>query len=313
MVLAVFFAPGAQPAQAQTTIWSATLTVTDTAGGGQTLGCENPTAGRSCSSTSVLTDDDFTYGGVQYEVVWIRLFTNSGFLQFQLNKAIPADLKAALTLHVGSSQFPLAIAALTESGKRASWGSTGLTWSVGDTVSLSLVEPPPKPTVSLSASPSMVDEGSPVTITATLSEGLSSRVTIPLVITDGSAEVGDHGALRSITISAGETAGTGTIATRQDADTRDETFTVSLGTVPPELAAGSPSSVEITIRDDDVRVPSVPRIPIDDSQQLPAHQRGPYCYVGAGNSETEYVRYPDGRIVETERQSDAIRSMFACD
>ena len=171
----------------------------------------------------------------------------------------------------------------------------------------------PTPTVSLSASPGTVDEGSPVTITATLSEALSSRVTVPLTITAGSAEAGDHGSLASITISSGATAGTGTITTRHDADIRDETFTVSLGTLPPELAAGSPSSVEITIRDDDAPLPSVPRIEIDFSLQLPAHQRGPYCYIGAGNAETEYVRYPDGRIAETRRASDAIRSMFACD
>ena len=171
----------------------------------------------------------------------------------------------------------------------------------------------PTPTVSLSASPGTVDEGSPVTITATLSEALSSRVTVPLTITAGSAEAGDHGSLASITISSGATAGTGTITTRHDADIRDETFTVSLGTLPPELVAGSPSSVEITIRDDDAPLPTVPRIEIDFSLQRPAHQRGPYCYIGAGNAETEYVRYPDGRIAETRRASDAIRSMFACD
>ena len=305
MALAAFFAPGAQPAQAQTTtVWSATLTVQQVTSG--QLGCTIAIPGKECSSTSILTDDDFTYGAVDYEAQAVLLIGSTLYLT--LSKAIPTDL----SLDVGGTPFPVASATIANSGRGAQWSNSGLSWSVGDTVSLSLTVPS-NPTVSLSASPSTVDEGSPVTITATLSEALSSRVTIPLVITDGSAEAGDHGALRSITISAGETAGTGTIATRHDADTRDETFTVSLGTVPPELVAGSPSSVEITIRDDDVRVPSVPRIPIDEDQQLPAHQRGPYCYVGAGNSDTEYVRYPDGRIVETERQSDAIRSMFACD
>ena len=181
-------------------------------------------------------------------------------------------------------------------------------------------------TVSLSASPIRVDEGEPVTVTARLSSALEEDVTIPLVITDDTAEPGDHGTLASITISSGATFGTGTITTRQDADIRDETFKVSLGTLPPELVAGSPSSVTITIVDGDVPLPTLPRLPIDFSQQRPANERqptgegagDPFCYIGAGTSDennngTEYIRYPDGRIEETTRQSDAIRSMYACD
>ena len=111
--------------------------------------------------------------------------------------------------------------------------------------------PPPTPSVSLSASPNPLDEGQPVTVTAQLSEVLSNSVTIPLELTAGSAESGDFGALASITISGGRTTGTGTIPTVDDADTDDETFTVSLGTLPTEVTAGNPSSVEVTIRDGD--------------------------------------------------------------
>ncbi len=106
------------------------------------------------------------------------------------------------------------------------------------------------PTVTLSASPT-VAEGSSVTVTATLSAALSSSVTIPLTITDGTAEPEDHGTLTGITIASGATNGTGTITTAQDSDTDDETFTVALGTLPSEVTAGSPRSVQITIRDDD--------------------------------------------------------------
>ena len=192
---------------------------------------------------------------------------------------------------------------------------------------------PTQPTVSISASPTDVDEGSPVTVTLTLSEALSSSVTVPLTITDGSAEPRDHGRLASITIPANSTTATGTITTRHDSDIRDETFTVSLGTLssetgtvslealPPELAAGSPSSVEITILDDDYPIDTVPDLPIDYSKQRPASERQPtgegagssFCYLGSGNGTTEYIRYSDGRIAETTKQSDAIRSMFACD
>ena len=109
---------------------------------------------------------------------------------------------------------------------------------------------PLPPTVRLSASPNPVDEGRPVTVTASLSEALSHDVTIPLVLAPGTAEPGDFGSLASITITGGQTTGAGTISTVMDADPDDETFTVSLGALPPEVTAGDPSFVEVTIRDD---------------------------------------------------------------
>ena len=112
------------------------------------------------------------------------------------------------------------------------------------------------PTVSLSASPNPVAEGSTVTVTATLSAALGSNVTIPVTITDNSAEPADHGTLTSIAINSGATTGTGTITTAQDADGNDETFTVALGSsLPAGVTAGTPSSVQITIRDDDTSSP----------------------------------------------------------
>ena len=104
------------------------------------------------------------------------------------------------------------------------------------------------PEVSLSASPNPVAEGSSVTVTAALSRALSNAVTIPVTVTQGTAESDDHGTLASITVSAGATSGTGTITTAQDADSDDETFTVALGSLPPAVTAGSPSSVQVTIR-----------------------------------------------------------------
>ena len=113
------------------------------------------------------------------------------------------------------------------------------------------------PTVSLSASPNPVTEGSSVTVTAALSRALTSNVTIPLTITDNSAEPADHGTLASITINSGATSGTGTITTNQDPDEDDETFTVALGSsLPSSVAAGTPSSVQIRITDDDRTSPT---------------------------------------------------------
>ena len=118
--------------------------------------------------------------------------------------------------------------------------------------------PPAAVTVSLSASPTTVDEGGSVTVTATLSTAQTSALTIPVAITDNTADSGDHGTLTSITIAANSATGTGTITTTQDtSDESDETFTVALGTpLPSGITAGSPSSVQITIRDDDTTTPT---------------------------------------------------------
>ena len=107
------------------------------------------------------------------------------------------------------------------------------------------------PTVSLSIAPNPVTEGSAVTVTARLSEVLPSSVTVPLTLTAGTAEAEDYGSLANITVAYGQTTGTGTVSTAQDADEDDETFTVALGTMPSDVTPGSPPSVQVTIRDDD--------------------------------------------------------------
>ena len=107
------------------------------------------------------------------------------------------------------------------------------------------------PTVWLSATPSRVNEGSSVTVTATLSAALDSGVTIPLTVTRNTSEPGDHVALLGIAISSGASSGTGTITTAHDDDTDNETFTVALGMLPPSVTEGAPASAKVTILDDD--------------------------------------------------------------
>lgn len=135
------------------------------------------------------------------------------------------------------------------------------------------------PTVSLSASPNPVTEGSSVTVTATLSNALPSNVMIPVTITDDTAEPADHGTLAGILISSGATTGTGTITTSQDADEDDETFTVALGSMLlPVLETAR--MVQIRISDDDKTFvsgvpPTVPEPPPggDDSTADPNRAR----------------------------------------
>ena len=107
--------------------------------------------------------------------------------------------------------------------------------------------------VSLSATPNPVQEGSPVTVRATLAEALDEAVAVPLTVTRGTSEDGDHGSLASITIPVGGTSATGTITTVEDADGDDETFTVALGSLPADLTAGTASSVRVTITDKGVQ------------------------------------------------------------
>ena len=118
------------------------------------------------------------------------------------------------------------------------------------------------PTVSLSASPNPVREGTSITITATLSRALSSDVTIPVTLLLGSAiDDGDVGTLSSITIRAGETTGTGNLATVADGDSEFEVFTVALGELPPSVEIGIPNSVRITITEGlPTRAPARPSI-----------------------------------------------------
>ena len=177
----------------------------------------------------------------------------------RLNKVVPAGLKSALTLHVGSSQYPLADASLSLSDTQLEWAdSTYSGWSVGDTVSLSLVAPPPPPpTVSLSVGPyDSVTEGSDFYVRATLSEPLPNTVRIPLTLTNHTAEPGDYEYRHDkdkdyIAIVAGQTPNQRWFQTNHDDDADDETFTVALGTLPSPVTAGSPSSVSIRINDDD--------------------------------------------------------------
>ena len=136
VALAALFAPGAQPAQAQsTTVWSATLTVADI-DGGIFFGCSDGGVATSfCNLTSVLTDDDFTYAGAGYDVLLVAVA--GGGLEFVPGTALPADLISHGILDVDGTQFLLSAATLS-SGKNFRWPSSGLSWAAGDTVELRL-------------------------------------------------------------------------------------------------------------------------------------------------------------------------------
>ncbi len=237
------------------TLWSDTLTITNAGADG--LGCIGVGA-TTCSTTDSslnLNDNGVVIDGVRVAIN--RITVNSGTLTVSFGLAPSTKLKT-YSFYVGTTAFALSSATIT--GRQAVWSNTGLSWTAGNTVPLSLRLPqsapttPTIPTVRLSATPSTVAEGTSVTITATLSAALSpsADVVIPLTLTAGSGtDSSDYGTLSSITISSGQTSATGTITTTQDADADNETFTVALGTLPATVTAGSPNSVTITITDKD--------------------------------------------------------------
>ncbi|MDE2978669.1 MAG: hypothetical protein OXU63_14275, partial [Acidobacteriota bacterium] len=116
-----------------------------------------------------------------------------------------------------------------------------------DRVELTIVDKPPA--VSLTAAPNPVEEGAPTTIEARLTKTLGTAVTIPLVVTRGTAEAGDFSAPAGIEIPAGETEASASMSTVADEDDDVETLTVALGALPSPVEAGSPASVSVTISD----------------------------------------------------------------
>ena len=124
------FAPA--PAEAQTTVWSATLTVAEN---GSNPGCDNNVTGAECSSASVLTDDDFTISGTDWQITTISgISTGFGVI---FNR----DVWTALDNYsfcIGTTALAFSSATHPGSNNFAIWSTTAAWWNVGDTVSLSI-------------------------------------------------------------------------------------------------------------------------------------------------------------------------------
>ena len=137
VTFAVLFA-AALPAQAQTTIWSATLTPRTTFSGDPVpLGCDNTSTGnRRCSNSNTLSDD-FTDDGTTYAVT--KFFTRDGVLTFRLDTGATAATQG-LTLVIDGEEFVLKEADQINGGKTQwKWNNTTLGWTAGTDVAVSLV------------------------------------------------------------------------------------------------------------------------------------------------------------------------------
>ena len=119
-------------AEAQAEVWSSTLTVRDSAG---VLGCSNDFANNHCSVH--LSDDDFMHASTDYAILLIFLRTNGRLeITFDTNLATATQ---GLTLNIDGTAFAFEDAdSITADARK--WNSSGLSWSAGDSVSLTLTE-----------------------------------------------------------------------------------------------------------------------------------------------------------------------------
>ena len=121
------------PADNITVVWTATLTPGEIGGG--YFGCSNESS-LTCSSSNRLTDDSFTHDSTTYSIS--DFYLHSGTLELNVGANPSATTIADLTLNVSGSPFPLSDADVN--GSRIEWTNTGLSWTAGTDVTVSLTE-----------------------------------------------------------------------------------------------------------------------------------------------------------------------------
>ena len=117
-------------AEAQTTVWSGTLTVKNSVG---LLGCSNGFGGSHCSD--YLSDDDFTHDSTDYAIhtLWVR---TTGRLELVFDTDLTTATQA-LTLNLDGTAFAFEDADDKGDDFRR-WDNSGLSWIAGETVSATL-------------------------------------------------------------------------------------------------------------------------------------------------------------------------------
>ena len=161
-------------AQAQTTVWSSTLTVRLMFG---TLGCSNGVEDSPCST--YLSDDDFTHDSTDYAITTIWVRTN-GRLEFHLDTDLTTATQA-LTLNIDGTAFAFEDAD-SETSDTRSWNNSGLSWTAGDSVSLTLTEAAPANSAPVFAS---------ATVTREVAENTAAGQNVGAAVTATDADSGD--------------------------------------------------------------------------------------------------------------------------
>ncbi len=144
------------PAQAEVhtvTVWSATLTPKSTLAG-LFAGCDDAESGKECSSTAVLSDNDFTLDGTVYTITVLGFSDSLDELAVNLFQKIPQALRESGELVVGDTVVSMATALDSTAGANRSRqaGDTVttagvLTLNTPVTVSIRIVRQGPAPNV----------------------------------------------------------------------------------------------------------------------------------------------------------------------
>ena len=230
------------------TYWSATLTVQSFGAAGIQRGCDNDQSGAQCSTTSVLTDDDFTYGGTSYEVTEVLQVASDVYFVVKFSKTLPADIKSAASLYVDGTAHSLSAAtstALTDGGEQLRFPTSSVAWSPGDTTTLELKRPAAPPSGVELAGTDLDTSGGAGHFDLAVTEGASATFTVALS--------GDPGTDASITL-------VNTQYFQSDVGDSDHRWNMNAATVAPQTLTftggtsgdwSTPQTVTVTAPQDD--------------------------------------------------------------
>jgi len=112
-----------------------------------------------------------------------------------------------------------------------------------------------------------VFEGEGLTVSAILSESLPTDLIIPLNFEHGTTDDSDYHSINSLRIPSGSYIGTATIQSRHDSDDLNETFTLSIGTLPSGVDSNQQPSM-VTIIDDDKPALTIQVSPISEGPTM---------------------------------------------
>ncbi len=208
-----------------------------------------------------LSEDGFTHGGTDYQVVGVWQNAVLGDFFLVLSPRLPPNWRT-LTLTAGSLQLHGANASYGE-GTYIKWvGAAVADWEVGDRVTVTLKIgglPPPDTNPSVTArfgasSYTATEGGTAATVQVRLSGEPRRRVEIPIETSNqGDATDDDYsGVPDNVVFDAGETLKTFAVTATDDSiDDDGESVIISFGRLPSGTSAGSPASTTVSLVDND--------------------------------------------------------------
>ena len=167
----------------------------------------------------------------------------------------------AVTIPAGSSSATFGVNAHRDADcldetLRLGFGTlTGVTAGTPSQAVVTIKDDDACPSVLFDTPSHTVFEGTSHVFQVRLSSSGRQDLSVPVTITNGTAESGDYTVTGltsgAVTFPGGRTYVRVTIAANQDADCDDETVTFGLGTLTDGLTAGTPSTLTVTLDDDD--------------------------------------------------------------